>query len=281
MLTSRVTRAVIPCGGKGTRMRGLTDGRAKELIDVAGKPLLAHVLRECSASGVTDILIVTAPGKEEIEQVVAPLAGEPGMPHRLAFTIQHEARGLADAIRLGREFARGEALGVALPDNLFVDGPPALGQVIETHAATGKSVVAIVEIAVGDADRRGATAVYDGAPGSDGEYRIRHIPDKGVRTATFDTAGAASAYTGVGRYVFTPDAVAMIDEVERDLPNDHELDDVPVMQRLLSLDRLTGRLIGGRFLDVGLPAGYLESDATIRAAHSAYAGERRGPHIGE
>ena len=210
MLISRVTRAVIPCGGKGTRMQGLTDGRAKELMDVAGEPLLAHVLRECAASGVADVLIVTAPGKGEIERVVAPLAGTPGMPRRVAFVIQPEPRGLADAIRLACEFAGDEALGVALPDNLFIDGLPALAQVIETHESTGKSVVAIVEIAAGDAERRGPTAVYDGAPASDAEFRITLIPDKGARVATFDTAGAATAHTGVGRYVFTADALAMM-----------------------------------------------------------------------
>ena len=263
MLNATVTRALIPCGGKGTRMSEVTHGAPKELIDVAGEPLLVHVLRECAASGVAEVLIVTAPGKEEIERVVAPLAGAPGMPHRLTFVIQREPRGLADALRHGREFAEDQTVGVALPDNLFIDGPPALGQVIETHDSTGKSVVAIVEIAAGDAERRGPTAVYDGALVSDGEFRITRIPDKGAPAATFDTGGAATAHTGVGRYVFTADALAMIDESSGILPAGRELDDVPLMQRLLARDRLTGRLLRGRFLDAGLPAGYREANATL------------------
>jgi UTP-glucose-1-phosphate uridylyltransferase len=249
-------------------MLELTGGRPKELIDVAGEPLLAHVLRECAASGAADVLVVTAPGKEEIERVTAPMAGGPGMPRAIRFAVQPEPRGLADAIRLGKAFAGGEPLGVALPDNLFVDGPPALGQVIETHQATGKSVVAIVEIAASEARRRGATAVYDGRLSPDEEFHITRIPDKGAKAATFDTGGAARAYTGVGRYVFTADALEVIDEVEQALPPGRELDDVPVMQRLVERGRLTGRLIRGRFLDVGLPAGYREADAALRQRSS-------------
>jgi UTP--glucose-1-phosphate uridylyltransferase len=260
-----VRRAVIPCGGKGTRMRGLTGGRPKELIDVAGEPLLVHVLRECAASGANEVLIVTAPGKEEIERTVGGLRGSPGMPRTIDFVMQHEARGLADAIRLGRDFAGNDPLGVALPDNLFVDGQPALGQVAETHARTGKSVVAIVEISAADAERRGATSVYQGAHLEDDEFRITRIPDKGARSSTFDTGGTARAYTGVGRYVFMTDALWAIDEVERGIAPGAELDDIPLMQRLVGEARLTGRVIRGRFLDVGLPAGYLEADSTLRA----------------
>jgi UTP--glucose-1-phosphate uridylyltransferase len=257
-------------------MQELTGGLPKELIDIAGEPLLVHVLRECAASGIDDVLLVTAPGKEAIEYTVGPLAGAVGMPRRLGFVIQPTPRGLADAIRLGRAFADGQPLAVALPDNLFLDGPPAIAQVIETHEATGKSVVAIVDVSEEEAARRGATAVYEGAPGHAGEFRITRIPDKGAHAGTFDTGGAAVAYTGVGRYVFMPDALAAIDEVERELTPGAELDDVPLMQRMVARGRLTGRLIEGRFLDVGLPAGYLEADAVLR--ERAAAGGSRGRH---
>jgi UTP-glucose-1-phosphate uridylyltransferase len=261
-MAARVTRALIPCGGKGTRMRALTGGAPKELIPVAGVPVLEHVARECAASGITDLLVVVAPGKEAIEAHLAPLAGSPGMPARIAFATQEQPRGLADAIRLGRDLAGGEPLVVALPDNLFVDDAPGVAQVIESHAATGKNVVAMVEIRAEDADRFGSTAVYPGR--LDGDlYRISSIPDKGAHGSTFDTAGAASAFTGVGRYVFLPELFPTIDAVEGSLRPGAELDDVPVMQQLLARDRLVGRRMRGRFLDVGLPQGYAEANASL------------------
>lgn len=257
-----VRRALIPCGGRGTRMRSLTGSAPKEMIPLGGEPLLNHVVRECAASGVTELLVVIAPGKEMIAAEMGRLAGTPGAPASIEIAVQREPRGLADAIRLGRDFAGGAPLAVALPDNLFVGGEPALAQVAETYARTGESVVAIVEIPAAEAARRGATGAYAGRVAGD-EFHISRIPDKGAHAGTFDTAGAAAAYTGVGRFVFTPDAFPIMDAVERTLPPGVELDDIPVMQRLLERGRLVGRLIRGRFLDVGLPAGYEEANALL------------------
>jgi UTP--glucose-1-phosphate uridylyltransferase len=270
MLKRSVTRALIPCGGKGTRMLGVTRGTAKELIDVAGIPALGRVIAECSESGIRELLIVVAPGKDAIVDYAASLAGTAGMPERIQFTEQPEPRGLADAIRLGRTFAEGEPLGVALPDNLFLGDEPALHQVIATHLETDLNVVGMVEIFASDAERRGPTAIYPGH--LDGNvFRIERVPDKGARSARFDTGGALSAFTGIGRYVFARDAFGVMDDVERTLPTGAELDDIPVMQRLLAANRLVGRLIRGRFLDVGLPDGYAEANALLAARDSGRA----------
>lgn len=257
-----VWRALVPCGGKGTRMLPLTHGAPKELLPVGGVPVLHRVLAECAASGASEVLIVTAPGKDAIEVYARPLAGAVGMPARIDFVVQREARGLADAIRLGRGFAAGDPLAVALPDNLFVGGPPAVAQVISAYEREAMSVVGVTEVFARDAARRGPTAVYPGTREGD-LLRIARIPDKGEHGATFDTGGAASALTGVGRYVFTDEVFGVIDEVERSLPAGEELDDIPVMQRLLARGRLVGCVLQGVFLDVGLPSGYEEADRIL------------------
>lgn len=257
-----ITRALIPCGGRGTRMLALTGGAPKELLPVAGVPVLERVVRECAASGITDLLIVIAPDKEAIVDHVDRIAGAPGLPTRIAFAVQREPRGLADAIRHGRAFAGGTPLAVALPDNLFIGAAPGLAQVAETFALTGKSVVAVVEIFADEAARRGPTSIYPGSLRGD-EYEIARIPGKGERTATFDTGGAPSAFTGVGRYIFRPEVFDVIDEVEGMLATGAEVDDVPVLQHLLDANALTGRRMLGRFLDVGLPSGYEEANALL------------------
>lgn len=255
-------RALIPCGGRGTRMRALTGGAPKELIPVAGCPAIDWILRECAASGIREVLIVTAPGKERLAEHVHRVAGTPGMPERCELLVQHEPRGLADAIRLGRDFAAREPLAVALPDNIFVAQQPALRQVMATYERTRQHVVAIVEIHAAEAERRGPTPVLRGTLRDD-DFHLEHIPDKGDRRATFDAQGAERAFTAVGRYAFTPDVFATIDQVEQTLPPGAELDDVPVMQRLLASGALVGRRIAGRFLDIGLPLGYAEANALL------------------
>ena len=241
-------------------MASIAGNLPKEMLPVGGRPVVEQVARECAASGVTDLLVVVAPGKESIEAHLGPLAGRAGMPARISFAVQRDARGLADAIRLGRDFAGEGAIAVALPDNLFLAPRPVLRQVIDVAAATGKSAVAVVGIAADEASRRGATAIYQGTVQRQGEFRITYIPDKGAKSASFDTGGAAMAYTGVGRYAFGARLWKAIDEVDSALSKDQELDDIPVMQLLLHGGLLTGCLVRGDFLDVGVPAGYQEAN---------------------
>ncbi len=239
-------------------MRTVAGDGPKEMVPLAGRPAIDWVIDECTASGITEMLIVSAPGKDAL---VSHVSQRPDVK----VAIQTEPRGLADAIRLGRDFAGTAPLAVALPDNIFLGQQPALAQVIDGYRAARKNVVAVVEISAQEATSRGATGVLDGT--RDGTiYRITHIPDKGAKAATFDTKGAQSAYTAVGRFLFLPDALAAIDIVERTIPNGAELDDVPLMQWLLARGALEGRVIRGRFLDVGLPSGYEEANALMRDA---------------
>ena len=253
-------------------MLPLTKGGAKELLPVGGEPILGHVLRECSASGITDALVVVAPDKRELETYVDETAGRDGMPARIACAIQPIPRGLADAIRCGWAFTEGEPVAVALPDNLFVDTAiPALAQVIETYQRTETNVIGLTEIFAADAGRRGATPIYRGTRHDD-DFVLERIPNKGSHAGRFDTAGMPSAMTGVGRYVFMPDAFTAIDAVDHTLslttPSTSaaipELDDVPMLQLLLSQHRLLGRVLRGTFLDVGIPEGYQEANARVQ-----------------
>ena len=257
-----VTRALIPCGGKGTRMASLSGGGAKELLPVAGTPLLLWVLRECASSGIDEVMVVISPGKEDVADTALAAAGTSGMPRRVEVGVQSEPRGLADAIRVGRYFADSMPLAVALPDNLFVGAAPGLAQLVAVHRATNKNVVAMVELFERDADRYGPTSIYPGRVAGN-EFRIEAVPAKGDRGKTFDLQGAASGFTGVGRYIFASEVFATIDEVESGLKPGEELDDIPVMRLLLERGRLTGCRIEGDFLDVGIPSGYREANERL------------------
>jgi UTP-glucose-1-phosphate uridylyltransferase len=245
-------------------MLSVTGGAPKELIEVGGVPVLERAMAECTASGIDEIVIVIAPGKQAVGDFARSRAGARGMPAHVAVVEQPSPRGLADAIRLGRHFANGLPLAVVLPDNLFIADTPAIGQVIDTHERTGLNVVGVVEIPASDAERRGPTATYPGRVDGN-EFHIERVPDKGERTTRFDTGGASSAFTGIGRFVFAGDGFDAIDEVEQTLAPGKELDDIPVMQLLLSRHRLIGCRIRGRFLDVGLPEGYAEANGLLSA----------------
>jgi UTP--glucose-1-phosphate uridylyltransferase len=262
-MTSPVRRAIVPCGGKGTRMLSVTGGVAKELLPIAGEPVLAHVLRECAQSGIARVLVVISPDKQSIVEYLTTIAGAAGMP-AVEIGVQTRPKGLADAIRVGRDFTGDEPFAVALPDNLFVDGRlPAVAQVIDTFGRTGKNVVGLTEITRDIAGARGPTPIYPGTRAGD-DFLIDAIPGKGAHDTTFSLGAAESAMTGVGRYVFTADAYRIIESVERSLETGMELDDIPVMQAMLAEGTLLGRVLQGTFLDVGLPTGYREAAQRTR-----------------
>jgi UTP--glucose-1-phosphate uridylyltransferase len=240
-------------------MLSISRGMAKEMMPIAGEPVVAHVLRECAQSGIEQVLVVVSPGKDALVEFVKSVAGAAGMPARIDTAVQAEPKGLADAVRVGRSFAGDEAVAVALPDNLFVDTPhPAVAQVIETYTSVHTNVVGLTEITADIAATRGPTPIYPGVRRGD-DFIIESIPSKGAHGSTFSLGSARSAMTGVGRFVFTPEAFGIIDEVERSLERGHELDDIPVMQLMLARGALRGRVLRGIFLDVGLPEGFLEA----------------------
>ena len=240
-------------------MLALSHGMAKELMPIAGEPVLAHVLRECAESGIEHALVVVSPEKESVVTFARSAAGAVGMPARIDTAVQMQPRGLADAVRVGRSFAGNEPVAVVLPDNLFVDtSQPAVAQVIETYAREHTNVVGLTEITADIAASRGPTPIYPGTRRGD-DFIIESIPSKGAHGSTFELGSARSAMTGVGRYVFTPAAFAIIDEVERGLEPGRELDDIPVMQVMLARGALRGRVLHGTFLDVGLPEGFREA----------------------
>jgi UTP--glucose-1-phosphate uridylyltransferase len=255
-----ITRALLPCGGRGTRMLSVTGGAPKELVSVGGVPAIERVARECAASGITDVLVVIAPGKESVLEWLERAAIAGLAVHGI---VQPVARGLADAIRLGRDFAADGALAVALPDNLFDGAAPGLAQVLETFRATATSTVAMAEITAEEASRRGATAAYPGAVDGD-VYRITTVPSKQPHDGAFSTGGRASAFTAVGRYAFTAELWEAIERADAARTPGEELDDVPVLRDLHARGRLLGRRMRGRFLDVGVPAGWREADALLR-----------------
>lgn len=244
-------------------MLAISHGLAKELMPIAGEPVLAHVLRECAQSGIEHALVVVSPDKQSIVEFVKTVAGSSGMPERIDTAVQMQPKGLADAVRVGRSFAGDEPVAVALPDNLFVDtSQPAVAQVIETYTREHTNVVGLTEITADIAASRGPTPIYPGVRRGD-DFVIESIPTKGAHGSTFELGSARSAMTGVGRYVFTPAAFGIIDEVERSLEPGRELDDIPVMQVMLARGVLRGRVLHGMFLDVGLPEGFREASERL------------------
>jgi UTP--glucose-1-phosphate uridylyltransferase len=250
--------AVIPCGGLGTRLAPITRWIPKELLPVGLKPLLHWTLDEIADAGLLHAIIVTNPARPTVEAVARTWQG----PLELEFVAQDHPRGLGDALLRARDLLGGSPFVAVLPDNLFLGDNPTR-RVVEHFRTTRMSTVLLSEISRDEAKLKGATGKARIEKTDNGSFLVTDVADKG--TGRFETGGAASAVTPIGRIAFSGDVFREFDEVTKSLSPGAELDDVPVMQRLARRRALAGVTSGARFFDVGVPEGYREAVATFPA----------------
>ena len=130
-LSKRVA-GILLAGGSGTRMRPLTRFSNKHVLPVYLRPMIDYALGTLLSAGLSDILVVT--GRRHMGQIVDVLGSGAEYGDGVAFTfrVQDEARGIADALALGKDFAGGRRLAVILADNVFDDD--GLGAAIRSFA---------------------------------------------------------------------------------------------------------------------------------------------------
>ena len=237
-----MTTAVIPCGGRGTRLAARYPDTPKELLPVAGKPLLQWTLEEAAAAGFERIVIVTSPLKPQIAQY---LSDRQTVRLSVAVVVQPEPRGLGDAITCARDHVGGDDVAVLLPDNLFASGVPAIAPVLAARRATGLAAVLLARRPAS----AGATGRASVRPRPDGLLQVAAVADKGSGT---DSPPLAP----IGRMVFGPDVFERFERLRAGLAPGAELDDVPLLQMLAAEGRLVGVELDGPFYDAGVPEGY-------------------------
>ena len=248
--------AVIPCGGRGTRLHPITRWLPKEILPVGLRPILYWTLDEAADAGLLRAIIVTNPHKPLLEAAARTYEG----PLELEFVPQDHPRGLGDALLRARDYLAGSPFLALLPDNLFT-GPNPSAAVLSTFRAAGLATVLLAEIAREDAGAKGATGRAKLRTEPDGALRVTDVADKG--TGRFATAGDAAAVTPIGRMAFPGGILDEFEEVGRSLPSGVELDDVPVLQRLARRDALAGVISRSGFFDVGVPEGYRDAVAAF------------------
>jgi len=126
-------KGIILAGGSGSRLFPLTKVTNKHLLPVGSEPMVFHPIKKLLSAGVRDILVVT--GTEHMGAVVGLLGSGKDFDCRFTYRVQDEPGGIAQALGLGRDFARGERMVVILGDNIFQDD---LGGYIKNFAGQEK-----------------------------------------------------------------------------------------------------------------------------------------------
>ena len=223
----------------------------KELLPIAGKPLLQWTLEEAAAAGLERAVVITGPDKLQIAQF---LSERQTVRPSVAVVVQPHPRGLGDAMTCARTLTGADDVAVLLPDNIFSPGP-AIAPVLAARRRTGASCVLLAEIQSSEVQSRGVAGRAAWRPRDDGLVDIVAVQDK--------AAPVASARTPIGRMVFDAGVFDRLERLRAALAPGAELDDVPLLQELAAEGRLIGVPLTGTFFDVGLPQGYRDALAAL------------------
>ncbi len=160
----KITKAVIPAAGLGTRMLPISKAVPKEMLPIVDRPAISYLVDEAIASGIHDILIITAAGKESIEdyfdyspryEAALTAKGRTGdaiMLRQVAdranihFIRQREATGLGHAVLTAKAFVGDDDFAVLYGDDIIFSEKPVTAQLLEVYERFGLGVAGVKEV---------------------------------------------------------------------------------------------------------------------------------------
>ncbi|MFD4608067.1 MULTISPECIES: UTP--glucose-1-phosphate uridylyltransferase GalU [unclassified Streptomyces] len=210
----RISKAVIPAAGLGTRFLPATKATPKEMLPVVDKPAIQYVVEEAVSAGLDDVLMVTGRNKRPLEDhfdrnyELESALEKKGDGERLAkvqessdlatmhYVRQGDPKGLGHAVLCAAPHVGSEPFAVLLGDDLIDPRDPLLQRMIEVQETYGGSVVALMEVAPEQIHLYGCAAVEATEDGD--VVRVTGLVEKP------DAAQAPSNYAIIGRYVLDP-----------------------------------------------------------------------------
>lgn len=219
----KVTKAIIPAAGFGTRFLPITKAVPKEMLPILDRPSIDFVIEECLNSGITDICIVISRGKEailnyldsntELESALlkANKQNQIALINRykdvnFTFVLQPEMRGTAKAIELCKSFVGNDPFAVLFPDDVIYNPEnPVTAQLIKAYETTGTSIVGCQYLSPEEAIHYGVMQVR--------EQKGKYILIDGFQEKP-SIEKLSSTITSLGRFLLTPEIFDYIDKTK-------------------------------------------------------------------
>ena len=267
-MTQRVTKAIFPVAGLGTRFLPATKSIPKEIMTLVDRPLIQYAIDEARAAGIREFIFVTSRGKSALEDYFdhSPELEQELLDKRkdalldilkttymdsgtIAYIRQHKALGLGHAVWCARRLLADEPFAVILPDDVIAAETPCLQQMVEAHAETGGNMVAAMEV---PEDKASAYGILDIEEDRGSVVSVKGMVEK-------PAAGTAPSNLAViGRYILTPQVMANLSRVESGAGGEIQLTDAIAHEIRTSGDVHGFRFRGDRY-DCGSKAGFLQA----------------------
>jgi len=266
----RITKAVIPAAGLGTRFLPATKAMPKEMLPVVDKPAIQYVVEEAVAAGLTDVLMITGRNKNALEnhfdrmtELEATLE-EKGDTDKLKkvefsndladmhYVRQGDPRGLGHAVLRARMHVGREPFAVLLGDDLIDSRDVLLSRMIEEQQARNASVIALMEVEAESTHLYGiATVEKTGTPDVVKITGLVEKPSPGT---------SPSNLAVIGRYVLQPDVFDVLEHTEPGKGGEIQLTDA---LQAMAVDSIAGGVYGvvfrGRRYDTGDRLDYIKA----------------------
>jgi UTP--glucose-1-phosphate uridylyltransferase len=270
-MSQRVTKAVIPAAGLGTRFLPATKATPKEMLPVVDKPAIQYVVEECARAGLDDVLVVIGRNKSSLEdhfdrayELEHKLEGDDSKRElldrvrdstelaTLHFVRQKDPRGLGHAVSCAAEHVGREPFAVLLGDDLIDERDDLLSRMIDVQSRLGGCVLALMEVPRESISLYGC-AVAEATDDED-VVRVTGLVEKPR------VEEAPSNLAIIGRYVLSPEIFDALAETQPGRGGEIQVTD--------AIASLTGDAPGGpvhgvvfrgRRYDTGDKADYLRS----------------------
>ncbi len=270
-LGTRVTKAVIPAAGLGTRFLPATKATPKEMLPVVDKPAIQYVVEEAVAAGLRDVLMITGRGKRpledhfdravELEQALEAKGDTARLQavrrsSELAavhYVRQGDPRGLGHAVLTAAEHVGREPFAVLLGDDLIDERDPLLQTMVDVQQREGGSVVALLQVP------RSAISLY-GCAAVEGDGDVVRVTGL-VEKPPADEAPSDLAV--IGRYVLSPTVFDVLRETPPGRGGEIQLTDA--IAGLIGREPVHGVVFRGRRYDTGDRLDYLKAVVQLAA----------------
>lgn len=263
----KITKAVIPVAGMGTRFLPITKSVPKEMLPIVDKPTLSYIIDECIESGITDILLITSPYKKVIEdyfdqnyeltkrleekdkiQELDALNTKPSNVN-IYFIRQGEPQGSGHAIKLAKTFVGDDHFAVLYGDDIMKSKSniPALKQLINIHEKTNSNVIGCLEVAKELSSKYGMIEFDNKETG-----KIKTIIEKPSPEET------PSNFAGLGRYIVSHNVFEILENLSKGVGNEYQFTDA--MKKLMVSEEFYACNLDATYYDTGSKIGYLKAN---------------------
>jgi len=268
----KITKAVFPVAGMGTRFLPATKSSPKEMLPLVDKPLIQYVVEEAVESGITEIIMITGRNKNAIEDhfdrsvELELLLENKNDTARLemvrkisdmcdfSYIRQKEPKGLGHAIARARNLVDDQPFAVLLGDDIIHSvGKPVIGQLGQIAEKTGSTVLAVERV---PEDKVSSYGIIESEQVERRLSRVKSMVEK----PPVDQAPSNLAI--IGRYILTPEIFDYIDRTEPDTRGEIQL--TTALNMLLADSKIYGYEFEGKRYDAGDKLGFLK--ATVECA---------------